>query len=554
MWSPYTRTDAGWFDHECKDRRYSAGNDCGAVALVRASWIYRLVGALGMLVGAVQVHAASQALERLLMPGPVSAAHAKYETDCAQCHDFANRPGQAQLCATCHEPVRDDIRAGKGLHGRLPNAAMLQCRGCHTEHKGRDTDIVKFVALEFDHSKTDFELADAHATVPCASCHQAGKPYREAAGQCSGCHLKDEPHEGRLGKDCASCHDSVAWSRARYDHGKTTFPLENKHAEVPCAACHFGNRYDGTPQACASCHSPDDVHRGARGTDCASCHTTKEWQTARFNHEKETGFALRGAHADTACASCHKTGRYEDKVPKDCHGCHLAEDTHAGRLGEKCGDCHTNDAFKPAKFDHDKDTKYLLEGEHKQVSCHACHTAPVAQQSLQSNCSSCHAANDVHAAKLGTQCESCHAPAGWRFDVRFDHDLSDFQLLGQHAAVPCEQCHLTQSFKDTASGCNDCHAKTDVHKGSLGKECASCHSPNGWGIWEFDHGKQTGFGLTGAHGKLTCAGCHRQPPDVVKLSQDCVACHQDDDAHFGDFGRQCERCHVTLSFKQVRIR
>jgi hypothetical protein len=40
----------------------------------------------------------------------------------------------------------------------------------------------------------------------------------------------------------------------------------------------------------------------------------------------------------------------------------------------------------------------------------------------------------------------------------------------------------------------------------------------------------------------------------VKLSQDCVSCHRDDDAHFGDFGRQCQRCHVTISFKQVRMR
>ena len=273
------------------------------------------------------VHAAAPVLERLLMPGPVVSSHAKYETDCSNCHDFANRPAQASLCASCHEPIRDDIRAGTGLHGRLPNAATLQCRGCHTEHQGRDADIVRFTQASLDHARTDFELKDAHASVACGSCHEAGKPYRDAPKTCNDCHRDEEPHEGRLGKDCGSCHDSVTWARAKYDHGKTDFPLKDRHAEVACASCHFGNRYDGTPTACASCHAPDDAHRGARGSDCGSCHVTTGWDTARFNHEKETGFALLGAHSKASCASCHKSGRYEDELPKDCNGCHKAEDT-----------------------------------------------------------------------------------------------------------------------------------------------------------------------------------------------------------------------------------
>ena len=44
----------------------------------------------------------------------------------------------------------------------------------------------------------------------------------------------------------------------------------------------------------------------------------------------------------------------------------------------------------------------------------------------------------------------------------------------------------------------------NVLKGNLGKQCARCHSPNGWGLWEFDHGKETGLVLSGAHGKRAC--------------------------------------------------
>jgi hypothetical protein len=72
-------------------------------------------------------------------------------------------------------------------------------------------------------------------------------------------------------------------------------------------------------------------------------------------------------------------------------------------------------------------------------------------------------------------------------------------------------------------------------------------------MWEFDHGKETGFALSGAHGKLACEACHRQPPDEVKLKQDCLSCHEKDDVHLGQYGRQCDRCHSTVSWKGARV-
>jgi hypothetical protein len=119
--------------------------------------------------------------------------------------------------------------------------------------------------------------------------------------------------------------------------------------------------------------------------------------------------------------------------------------------------------------------------------------------------------------------------------------------------VSCAQCHATTAFKDAADECLGCHADRDVHKGGLGKDCASCHSPNGWGVWEFDHAKQTGFALLGAHGKLKCANCHRQPAGEVKLPKDCASCHRKDDVHLGQYGTQCQRCHSTVTFKGARI-
>ena len=159
----------------------------------------------------------------------------------------------------------------------------------------------------------------------------------------------------------------------------------------------------------------------------------------------------------------------------------------------------------------------------------------------------------MHAGHLGKKCDECHTPTGWRSSVSFDHDLTKFPLVGLHVTVPCEQCHLTRQYRDVGHECIDCHKKDDVHKGNLGKDCARCHSPNAWKMWEFDHAKETGFALSGAHGKLACEACHRRPPDEVKLKKDCLSCHEKDDVHLGQYGRQCDRCHSTVTWKGARV-
>ena len=491
--------------------------------------------------------------ETLLMPGKLTSAHAKYEEQCSQCHDRSDRKRQTRLCLDCHKDISADVAAKRGYHGHLAGITTSECRGCHSEHLGRGADIVKLSRSQFDHEGTDFPLRDAHAGVACASCHVAGKPYRKAATECVDCHKKEEPHEGKLGRDCSSCHDATAWRQTHFDHDKTSYPLHDKHTDVPCMGCHFGNRYKGTPKECASCHEPDDVHRGERGVKCGSCHSTTGWKTAKFDHKKETGFALEGAHASIDCQDCHRSGNLQQKIPKDCFGCHQGQDAHAGRFGTQCDQCHGNDKWKPPSFDHSRDGHWDLTGRHQKVACYSCHTAVIAKQKLPTDCASCHRASDVHAGKLGTQCEQCHTTEGWKSSITFDHDLTSFPLVGLHVAVTCEQCHRTRKYRDAGHGCNDCHRSDDVHHGSLGADCAKCHSPNGWRLWEFDHGKQTGFALTGAHGKLACEGCHKQPADQVKLNASCLSCHEQDDVHLGQYGRQCQRCHSTITFKGARL-
>jgi hypothetical protein len=168
-------------------------------------------------------------------------------------------------------------------------------------------------------------------------------------------------------------------------------------------------------------------------------------------------------------------------------------------------------------------------------------------------CKTCHAADDPHAGKLGDDCQQCHTDKSWREPVGFDHDLTRFPLVGLHATVACELCHVDKRFRGTSTGCVDCHKADDVHKQALGARCDTCHSPNDWRLWQFDHDRQTDFPLIGAHSGLQCAACHVKPMAAgAPRQRQCVDCHQGDDVHNGQFGRDCARCHESNSFAGAR--
>jgi len=101
-------------------------------------------------------------VETLLMPGEVTRAHVKQEENCANCHDRTNARKQSALCLDCHKDVAADVRERHGYHGRMTNAGVGECSACHTEHKGREADIVQLGRAQFDHRLTDFALEGVH--------------------------------------------------------------------------------------------------------------------------------------------------------------------------------------------------------------------------------------------------------------------------------------------------------------------------------------------------------------------------------------------------------
>lgn len=497
----------------------------------------------------------ADSLESLLMPGPVIQGHEKYEENCGQCHDTASNKKQGQLCVQCHahENIAKDLISNIGFHGRLPAPAKTDCKHCHTEHEGRNADIVLLNRSTFNHKETDFPLKGTHVKTSCNACHKPEKKYAEAPRDCYSCHKNSDIHEGKQGKKCGGCHKATNWKQTGFDHGKTDFPLKGAHKKTTCAACHINQEYKETPKTCISCHQIHDIHRGGFGKKCDTCHSSAEWKKISFDHNKETDFPLYGKHKKASCNSCHDPRDIKKELPKKCFGCHKNDDSHKGRYGKKCNDCHTTTSWQKQKFDHGK-TSFPLLGKHAKTTCNHCHKGDLYKDKVKSNCFNCHRKDDIHKGKQGRECNSCHNEKGWHDNVLFDHDLSSFPLIGMHAATQCEECHLTTEYGKTKSDCNYCHADDDTHKTRLGTDCESCHNPNSWNTWLFDHDKATSFIIDGAHEDLGCYDCHQTTSNgKLSASEDCISCHRSRDIHNRQFGRQCGDCHSTSSFKDVEI-
>jgi len=500
--------------------------------------------------------------ETALMPGEVIQGHAKLEEKCSECHVKFDRDAQSGLCADCHKEVKADIQKHEGFHGRLEKEE--DCKECHTDHKGRDADIVKLDKKKFDHSKTDFPLRDAHnnkAKVKCEDCHKPKKKYSETPLECNGCHKKDDKHKGTLGAECKNCHNERNWKETRFDHSeeKTHFALTGKHVDVKCSKCHVSmSVYKGVSHECFACHKKDDKHKGQYGKKCESCHNDKDWEDYSFDHDVKTKFKLGGKHVTTKCDACHKPELFAKsiKIATTCIGCHKKDDKHKDNFGTKCESCHIEKVWKKITFDHTRDTKYELKDKHIKVKCVACHTGNLYKQKLPIDCFSCHKKDDVHKDRLGRKCESCHSEKDWK-KTSFDHGRSRFPLLGLHYRVECKKCHQTQLYKDTPLDCYSCHKKDDekTHKRRLGRKCEVCHNARSWRAWDYNHDKLTKFKLDGAHKKVNCHDCHLKEvfDNHFEVQRTCWGCHEREDVHQGKFGQRCENCHTTSDFKTILL-
>jgi hypothetical protein len=204
--------------------------------------------------------------------------------------------------------------------------------------------------------------------------------------------------------------------------------------------------------------------------------------------------------------------------------------------------------------------------------CKACHT-PFSRDEQRKLCLDCHdkVAADIDgrrgfhgrsAPARTSQCRNCHTDHEGRtanvvrLDPQtFNHAFTDFALEGGHKGLACASCHeARKKHRDAPSTCIGCHAENDVHRKSLGEDCASCHSMTSWKAAGFDHANATSgrYPLKGAHAKVECTLCHAGQR-FKNTPTECASCHRIDDLHGGQRGTACQDCHDTAGWKEARF-
>lgn len=84
--------------------------------------------------------------------------------------------------------------------------------------------------------------------------------------------------------------------------------------------------------------------------------------------------------------------------------------------------------------------------------------------------------------------------------------------------------------------------QTSPHK-NLKLACTVCHGQDSesWQTIQFDH-QQTGYELSGAHGRTDCLNCHNVT-NFSATNRQCVGCHTD--VHQNRLTTDCARCHTN---------
>ncbi len=186
---------------------------------------------------------------------PLDGAHVA--TPCFACHlanknvgEDSNLPDVGQRkwrfrnigehCVDCHEDIH---KKGNELAEKwYPNQ---DCQTCHV------TETWVASSSRFDHSKTKFQLQGKHQEQDCRACHLSDEepPQRKFVGltnACADCH--EHSHGSQFVQngvtDCTRCHNLDGWAMTDFDHDKTRFKLEGKHAEVACEKCHVPKMVD----------------------------------------------------------------------------------------------------------------------------------------------------------------------------------------------------------------------------------------------------------------------------------------------------------------------
>lgn len=220
-------------------------------------WLF-VAASLIFLVGALAMHSTAPAgagpVAQLVAPGPLSQAHQSFGAQCTACHTPL-KGIDSNTCQGCHAGTDFGNKQSTQFH-----AQAKQCTSCHVEHEGERgiTRMNHQVLL----------LADLWRGSMPAAPHSFSA---EQALNCAGCHSIRDPHLGRFGKDCASCHATATWKIVDYRHPSVNSTLCVECHKAPPS--HFMEHFNMVSQRAAGSE--------ARLEQCFACHTTDSFNNIR---------------------------------------------------------------------------------------------------------------------------------------------------------------------------------------------------------------------------------------------------------------------------------
>ena len=332
---------------------------------------------------------------------------------CESCHKDPHNGQFGKTCETCHNTktwTQVQMAPGataqtaaptvKGPVGKVVVPSAIKAAPAPTK-----------TVTGFDHSKTKFPLLGKHLSVPCKSCHgsKIGKLPKINFTDCAGCHK--DPHHGQFGKQkCSTCHVNDGFNIMK----------QSMTSQTPAPALTQPTLEPSSPSAQVQSQSTPQAEVS---------------MPSSFDHNR-TGFPLVGKHQAVACALCHNTGTFKG-LNHACSSCH--NDFHKGELGTECERCHSPAVgFNDVDFDHNRESKFRIDGQHVKNQCYQCHWNYKFKFGDSFSCSTCHV--DVHKGSFGPNCDKCHTTSGFAMQKGF-HDFGAFRITGVHDKLSCVTCH-----------------------------------------------------------------------------------------------------------------
>jgi len=291
---------------------------------------------------------------------------------------------------------------------------------------------------------------------------------RFAFSTCGNCHK--DPHQGKLGADCESCHVEASWKQI--DMQRSAHPglnIQAGHAKVQCRTCHDRVTWRAPRVASAA---PRVTRRSTRPSSATTAPSVTRrsagWGAARRSvarvhdrtsypwRESTKTTALRTTATRRSCRAPSASGSSSSSAAPTATKTCTRVSLRIAR-GRVRSPATRWTAFAPTTFGVElhATSRFALEGGHEAAPCGTCHTGKkprVEWQVARQSCADCQ--RQSHGTQFAEEmqaggCASCHTAVSWDIpEHRPRHVALDRRA---HQKARCDQCH-TRATADKRAG------------------------------------------------------------------------------------------------------